>query len=125
KEVCVMHRVWKKACGDARAGVVERVQRCIDCIDVCLRNSDQTILIEEPLLEVGEVECAVFHQRSPQASAILGLRQWSFGACKRIGSIQSLMSEEAIRGTMKRIGAALGHHVDVSAESPAKLCLSS
>ena len=72
------------------------MQARVDRVDIGRRDRDQSALVEQPLLEIGEVEGAVLDDRTAEARAVLRLRQRQFRVGKRIGGIEPLVAEVAV-----------------------------
>jgi hypothetical protein len=80
QEVFVMHRVRVES-GDKEGSTIARVRKAgINRSDVLGQYSNQTALIQQPLLEVGEIEGTVMDDRATQAGSILGLRRRTWRA---------------------------------------------
>src|ERR1700738_5138001 len=78
-----------------------------------------------PLLEIPKQKRAVSLDRPPQTGAVLRLRGREFGIRKRIGGVETLIAEVAIKVAVQGIGSALGDHVDIYTQGAAKFGLGS
>ena len=120
----VSHRVGIEAGRDRRARIADRGQPRVDGGDVRGSDRDEPGLIELALLEVGEVERPVAHDRAAEAGAVL-LSGSSAASCPESGfaRVEAIVAEVAVEVAVQRVGAALGDDVDVAAERAAELGL--
>src|SRR6185437_372252 len=74
EEIIGMDRVGVESGGDLRSLIANGLEMAVDGGNTGRRYSDESILIELPALEVGEVEGAVAQDRSCEAGSVLTLR---------------------------------------------------
>ncbi len=118
-----MHGVWVDAGADRRAGITGRRQSGVDDRHIFREDGGQSGLIEQPLLEVREVEGAIRHDRAAEAAAVLLLVHRQRLARERVRGVEGVVTKEAIERAAPGVRSALGDDVDVAAECPAQLCL--
>ncbi len=120
-----MNRVWIEPCRDQRALIADSGQPGIDRVHVRLRDSDQSGLVQQTLLEVREEESSVPDDRTADTGAVLSLRQGEFRVREGVGRIEALVAQEAIKAAVHGIGAALGDHIDVATQGAPEFGLAS
>src|SRR4030095_567318 len=80
------------------------------------RDRGQTRLIEVALFEVREEERAVSHDGSSQARPVLLLVHWELLTRQSVGGVERIVAKVVVHVSLQRVGAALGHHVDVATQ---------
>ena len=85
---------------------------------------DEPGLVQPALLDVREVERPVAHDGPPRLAPYCF---WFIGSCRaraaRSRALKPIVAEVAVEVAVQRVGAALGHDVDVAAERAAEFRL--
>jgi hypothetical protein len=118
-----VHRVRVNSGGDGRARIPHLSQASVDGVHIHLADRGQSGLIQAALLDVREVEGAIACDRTAQAGPVLLLVHRQLCPRERVGPVERIVAEEAVRRASHRIRPALGDHTDISAERAAEFRL--
>src|SRR5216683_6218451 len=123
EEVIGTDRIWVQPRRQQGSPVAGALQTAIDSSNARGCDGNNAVLVQLLSLEVGEIEGAVAKDRSAKACSVLRLGERQLALRKSIAGVEPLIAKETIGAPAKGVGSALRHHVDVAAESTAKLGL--
>ena len=121
--VRAVHGVGVDAGRDRRTRIAGRGQAGVDRRHAGVGDRREPGLRQVALLDVGEEEGTVAHDRSPDAQSVLVLAHGQRAAEEGIGGVEGVVAEELVRAPVEHVGPAAGDDVDVAAEGAAQLGL--